>query len=299
VLGRKVTRLTGRLLARRGLELVPRGAPGPGAGAGSPGGHACPAGGPALSLPRGYFEERPFEDIIDYNGAAALRLLDEVFPLYADEYNAFPREPAGSGFYLKNEFFGPVDAEVLYCMVRHHRPREVVEVGSGYSSLVARMALDVNRPEPGRLTCIDPSPRADVASAADVQVLEPVERAGGRPFSGLGAGDILFVDSSHVVETGGDLNFIFFEVLPSLPPGVLIHFHDICLPRDYLYDWVVTEGRGYTEQYLLLAFLAGNSGYEVVWPGLYMMLTFPERVMEVFPSCNNVTAPVSFWMRKT
>lgn len=276
------------MLARRGLALAPRGS-----------GDTPARFLPAVALPQGYFEEKPFEGLIEYERAEALRMLADVFPLYAGEYNSFPREPAGDGrFYLHNEFFGPVDAEVLYCLVRHLQPRTIIEVGSGYSSLLVRMALEKNGPAAGRLTCIDPSPRADVAAAADVQVLKPVEQVDVDTFAVLSSDDILFVDSSHVVTTGGDLNFIFFQVLPALAPGVLVHFHDICLPRDYLYEWVVSEKRGYTEQYLLLALLSGNGEYEVLWPGLHMMLAYPERVVEAFPSCTDVTAPVSFWMRK-
>lgn len=288
VLKKAAFHLADRLLARRGLVLAPRGS-----------GDTPARFLPAAALPRGYFEDKPFEGLIEYERAETLRMFTDIFPLYAGEYNSFPREPAGDGrFYLHNEFFGPVDAEVLYCLVRHLKPRTVIEVGSGYSSLLVRMALEKNCPSPGRLTCIDPSPRADVAAAADEHVQKPVEQVDVDIFAGLSPGDFLFVDSSHVVTTGGDLNHIFFKVLPTLAPGVLVHFHDICLPRDYLYDWVVTEGRSYTEQYLLLAFLSGNGEYEVLWPALHMMLAYPERVMEAFPSCTDVTAPVSFWMRK-
>lgn len=252
-------------------------------------------------LPRDYYEEMPFDGLIDYNEGAALDILKNTFPAYATEYRSFPREPSGEpgAFYLDNDFFGPVDAEVLYCMVRHFKPGRIVEVGSGYSTLVMRMALDENRTAGSRLICIDPSPRASIEEAADHIINRPVEQAGIDAFRELGDDDFLFVDSSHTVGTGGDLNFIFFQVLPLLRPGVLIHFHDICLPRDYLYEWVVTEGRHYTEQYLLLAFLMNNREYHVLWPGLYMMLKHPAEILEAFPSCDHVTAPVSFWIEKS
>ena len=280
------SRLLSRVLERRGLAIVSKS-------------DATDRPGPADRLPAGYFEERPFDDLVDYGEERALELLRVVFPAYRGEYESFPREPSGDGaFHLCNDFFGPVDAEVLYCMVRNLAPREVVEVGSGFSSLLVRMALDANPRPAGRLTCIDPDPRAAISAAADTALRSPVETLEAGIFSRLGEGDILFVDSSHVLATGGDLNFIFFEVLPLLQPGAIVHFHDICLPRDYLREWVLKERRGYTEQYLLLAFLVGNDDYEVVWPGLYMMLEHPREIMDAFPSCTSTTAPVSFWLRK-
>ena len=110
-------------------------------------------------LPSSYFDERPYEGLIEYNGEGALALMRDAFMTYADEYNALPRTDTGdrSKFHLENEFFASVDAEALYCIVRHFKPRRVVEVGSGFSSLLTRIALDRNGGD-SRLTCIDPPP---------------------------------------------------------------------------------------------------------------------------------------------
>ena len=271
-----------RLFARRGLVLV----------------KATSLPQPP-DLPSSYFDERPYEGLIEYNGEGALALMRDAFMTYADEYNALPRTDTGdrSKFHLENEFFASVDAEALYCIVRHFKPRRVVEVGSGFSSLLTRIALDRNGGD-SRLTCIDPAPQAEVAGAADEVLLKRVERVGLERFDGLERNDVLFVDSSHILRTGGDLDHIFFKVMPRLERGVLIHFHDIFLPKDYFEDWVMNKNWGFTEQYLLLAFLMGNSGYEVVWPGQYMILNHPDEVLSAFPSCTEDTAPGSFWIRK-
>ncbi|HEY5494397.1 MAG TPA: class I SAM-dependent methyltransferase [Candidatus Anoxymicrobiaceae bacterium] len=279
---RTIYLILNRVFARRGLVLV----------------KAAALAQPP-DLPASYFEEKPYEGLIDYNGEKALALLREVFITYADEYNALPRTDTGdrSRFHLDNEFFASVDAEVLYCMVRHFKPRRVVEVGSGYSSLLTRLALDRNGSE-SRLICIDPAPQAEVTGAADEVLLKRIERVGLEPFDDLEQNDVLFVDSSHILRTGGDLDHIFFKVMPRLKSGVLVHFHDIFLPKDYFADWVMIKNWGFTEQYLLLAFLMGNSDYEVVWPAQYMILNYPDDILSAFPSCNQETAPGSFWIRK-
>lgn len=250
-------------------------------------------------LANGYFEEQRFKELIDYDPGGALKLLETVFPLYRDEYLSFPLTTGDSkgDFFLNNGFFESVDAEVLYCIVRHYRPRKVIEVGSGYSSLLIRKALDQN-PQEGSLLSIDPNPTTEISGRPDSHLQVPVEKVKIEQFEALGEGDILFVDASHWVKTGGDVNFVFFEVLPALKAGVFVHFHDIFLPREYPDVWVLEEKRGYTEQYLLLAFLVGNSAYRVVWPGMYMRLNHYGALKAAFPSCGEETAPGSFWIRK-
>jgi len=232
---------------------------------------------------------------VDLGEAAAMQLLRTVFPAYRAEYERFPRQPSPSaGFYLDNGYFEAVDAEVLYCMVRHFRPRTVVEVGSGFSTLVTRLALQANGGE-GRLVAIDPEPRTSIVGAIGEHIRSPVQAVDPSVFAELGENDILFVDSSHVVCTGGDVNFLIFDVLPRLRPGVLVHVHDVFLPYEYPARWIAA---GNTEQYLLLAFLAYNRAFEVIWPGHYMRMRHPPEVMAAFPSCSEVTHPGSFWLRR-
>ena len=111
--------------------------------------------------------------------------------------------------------------------------------------------------------------------------------------------DILFIDSSHVLRIGGDVQYEYLEILPRLARGVIVHSHDIFLPAEYPRHWVLEEHKFWTEQYLLQAFLAFNDSFEVLWAGSYMHLKHPEKLEEAFSSYKRErTLPGSFWMRK-
>jgi predicted O-methyltransferase YrrM len=164
------------------------------------------------------------------------------------------------------EMFSRLDAWVLQAMLRHLRPRAMVEVGCGWSSLVSarvnREYLDGSL----RLTCIEPYPPEFLAGGvAGISGLIParVEQTPLDPFLELGDGDVVFIDTSHTVKTGGDVVFLFEEVIPRLAPGVVVHIHDMFMPWDYPIDWVLS-GRAWNEQYLVRAFLSFNSTFRIL-----------------------------------
>lgn len=118
-------------------------------------------------------------------------------------------------------------------------------------------------------------------------------------FKELGENDILFIDSSHVLKIGSDVQYEYNEILPRLNKGVLIHVHDIFLPLEYPETWVRQSHRFWTEQYLLQAFLAYNSAFKVLWAGHYMHWKYPDLLEKAFRTYNReITGPGSFWMRK-
>lgn len=118
-------------------------------------------------------------------------------------------------------------------------------------------------------------------------------------FEALGENDILFIESSHVLRIGSDVQYEFLEILPRLRPGVLVHVHDVFLPVEYLRRWVMEERRFWNEQYLLQAFLAFNSAFQVVWGGAYMSLRNPDALRSAFPRHDlRNTSPGSFWIRR-
>jgi hypothetical protein len=211
-------------------------------------------------------------------------------------------------FHLNNGLFGGTDALVAYCMIRHIQPRLIIEVGSGFSSLVA--AETIARNGSSELICIEPFPREFVRKGfPGLQSLieERVQDINLEFFSQLESGDILFIDSSHTVKIGGDVNYLFLEVLPRLKPGVIVHVHDIFLPFEYRRDWVLDEFRFWSEQYLLQAFLTFNSEFEVVMANRYLAHRYREDLKTAFPNLENVKPalpnPVkwgggSFWMRR-
>jgi predicted O-methyltransferase YrrM len=182
-----------------------------------------------------------------------------------------------------NPFFAGGDAEAAYAMVKDLRPRRVIEIGSGHSTHIMRRAasdagLDLH------ITCIDPLPRREIESVADIvdrrSVLEtdPAELA-----AGLAADDVLFIDGSHYAFNGTDAPFLLLEVLPLLRSGVVVHVHDIMLP--YEYD-ALFSARNYNEQYLLAGLLLGGSGWEPMLPVYWLS------------RAGRMAHGASFWMRR-
>jgi Methyltransferase domain len=231
---------------------------------------------------------------IDMNDSMQLELLRSHFTKLRDEYNNFPVEPPPG---QKRPFRG-VDSLVAYCMVRHFEPRSIVEVGSGWSSLVLGQAAAKN--DNSVLSCIDPFPSNFVRKgipALRSLVEKKVQDIDLEFFTQLDSGDILFIDSSHAVKIGGDVNYLFLEVLPRLKPGVIVHVHDIFLPFEYRRDWVVDEFRFWTEQYLLQAFLAFNSEFEVLLANSYLNHYHQQDLKAAFPGLSS-WAGGSFWMRR-
>lgn len=237
---------------------------------------------------------------IDLNDAVQLDLLRNCFPKFRDEYSNFPTlapaEPPQ--FYFDNGRFGGTDALAAYCMVRHFRPRTIIEIGSGFSSLISGQAAMRNGGP--ALVCVEPFPLGFVARGFPGlrSLMEKrVEDLELDFFDQLEADDFLFIDSSHTVKIGGDVNYLFLEVLPRLKPGVIVHVHDIPLPFQYRREWVLDEFRFWTEQYLLQAFLTYNSQFEVLLANSYLAHRYLDDLKTTFP-----TSPWwgggSFWMRR-
>ena len=245
--------------------------------------------------------DRPGELVgLDMNDAVQLDLLRNCFPKFREEYEQFPvtatEQP--DQFYFDNGRFGGTDALVTYCMVRHFKPRNIFEIGSGYSSLISGQAAAKNGG--AALVCVEPFPLDFLVKGFPglrSLIEKKVEDVGLDFFAQLQSGDILFIDSSHTVKIGGDVNYLFLEVLPRLNPGVIVHVHDILFPFDYRRDWVMDEFRFWTEQYLLQAFLTFNSEFEVLICNSYLGYRYMEDFKATFP-----TSPWwgggSFWMRR-
>jgi Methyltransferase domain len=245
--------------------------------------------------------DRPSELVgIDMNDAMQLDLLRNHFPRFRSEYDQFPAEPTGEPiqFHHNNGLFDGTDALVAYCMIRHFQPRLIIEVGSGFSSLISAEAIAKNKNS--ALICIEPFPRQflrDGFPGLRSLIEKKVQDIDLEFFSQLREGDILFIDSSHTVKIAGDVNYLFLEVLPRLKPGVIVHVHDIFLPFDYRRDWVMDELRFWTEQYLLQAFLSFNSEFEVLIANAYLGHRYMEDLKTAFPN-SPWWGGGSFWMRR-
>jgi Methyltransferase domain len=232
---------------------------------------------------------------IDMNQSTQLDLLQNHFPRFRDEYKNFPAELSPAH---RTPFRG-TDVLVAYCMVRHFKPRRIIEVGSGFSSLVLAQAAAKNKNS--SLICIDPFPgeplRKGSIPALQSLIETKIQDLDVEFFSQLESGDILFIDSSHTVKIGGDVNYLFLEVLPRLNPGVIVHVHDVFLPFEYRPDWVLNELRFWTEQYLLQAFLTFNSQFEVLLANYYLSRYHKEHLRTAFPDLPRWIGG-SFWMRR-
>ncbi|WP_112662826.1 class I SAM-dependent methyltransferase [Microvirga flavescens] len=242
---------------------------------------------------------------IDMNDSGQLELLGKL-EQYKQEYIQFNNNaPNNEGrFFFKNGVFEKVDAEVLYCMIRLLKPKRVVEIGSGFSTLLSAAATAANNAEgiSTELIAIEPYPNDILLNSLPTRttlIREPVEKVPLSLFTELGENDIVFIDSTHVIRCGNDVDYEYFEILPRLKPGVVIHVHDIFLPLPYPSNWLKDEHIFWNEQYLLAAFLAFNDKFKVLWGGCHMHLNHPERLKSAFPGYSPTEhLPGSFWMKR-
>jgi len=216
----------------------------------------------------------------------------------------FPRvlpHGAPAAYFIDNGQFAEFDARMLVGVLRHYAPRRFIEVGSGFSTLVTSSVVSTHLAGATRITAIEPFPRPFLGELGNVELIErKVQDVELRVFEELEAGDVLFIDSSHVSKTGSDVNYLFFEVLPRLRPGVLIHIHDIWLPLEYPQEWVLTEARSWNEQYVLRALLTGSNTYQIELAGMYLCQFEKALLRETLgESVDGMGVGSGIWIRKT
>ena len=215
----------------------------------------------------------------------------------------WPSQPApDKRYYLDNQYFCIGDALVLFGLLRKFSPARIIEVGCGFSSA---LMLDIDERflnSPVEFTFIEPEPdrlRSLIrqSEAGQLHILNvPVQEISEAIFMELDRADILFIDSSHVTKIGSDVNYLMFEILPRLLPGVLVHFHDIFWPFEYPLDWIM-EGRAWNEAYILRAFLEYNDTFEILLFNSFLGASFPEFMGEQLPGFLENTGG-SLWLRK-
>jgi len=222
----------------------------------------------------------------------------------------FPTDPK-TGSLEWADSYGSVDTAALYAMIRHLRPRRYIEVGCGYSTRASTAAIRKNQSEghPCEAVFIEPFPAAyfQRENLPGEFVQERIENVPMERFKALQAGDVLFIDTSHIVKVQSDVVFELLEVLPSLAPGVFVHVHDIFTPYDYPVDWVASKGprRGgnsaVNEQYALECLLSGGSNWEVVLPLYLLWKEARPSLAQLFagaPTTPDTDRPAAVWLRR-
>jgi predicted O-methyltransferase YrrM len=256
-------------------------------------------------LPADIWERRSTLGGVELGVDRAMTLVETELAPFVAELDVPAEGPAPPGeFFLRNQNYESVDAELLYAIVRARKPRRVLELGSGYTTLLIGDACRRNA-EDGTATehvAYDPYPRAQILGEApppptrleSVSATEvPLDM-----FRELQAGDLLFVDTTHTVKLGSDVNYIVLDVLPVLASGVIVHFHDVFLPWEYPRAWFETMQYYWAEQYLLQAFLAFNDTFEVLLPAQALAREQADRLGAVVPSFTPEVRPGAIWLTR-
>jgi hypothetical protein len=204
-------------------------------------------------------------------------------------------------FSLNNPAFGEGDSDLWFHVVRHFKPRRIIEIGSGHSTLMARRAIERSRSlDPAyscEHICIEPYEMPWLEKVATV-IRKRVEEIDTAFFDSLAANDILFIDSSHMIRPQGDVLKEFLEIVPSLASGVIVHVHDIFTPRDYPAGWLRDKMLFWNEQYLLEAFLSFNSAFQVLLGANMLKHERYEALKAKCPSVTPTSEPGSFYFQR-
>jgi hypothetical protein len=237
---------------------------------------------------------------IDFHKERQREFIDGALRQWLPVYRSrFGRPPSDTQFSHDNPAFSWLDSPTLFTMLNQHRPKRVIEVGSGHSSMLTAETNTAFLSSSVELSCIEPYPKPWLYGLTGMSRLieSRVQTVPLDIFAQLDRGDFLFIDSSHVSKTGSDVNHLIFNVLPILKAGVLVHFHDIFLPSEYPKKWVVDHGRSWNEQYVVRALLMGSNLFEVEFGCAYAFANFPDLLKDVLQE--GPYGGGSLWIRKT
>ena len=238
---------------------------------------------------------------IDWNVSEQLNILESF--CFNEELKDVTRLKVNDRlFYIENGSFEGGDAEYFYNLIRLKKPARIFEIGSGNSTLMARKAIKANHEENPNYQCkhfcIEPYEMPWLEAVGVDVIRQKVEDLDISAFAELVEGDILFIDSSHIIRPQGDVLFEYLELLPSLNRGVIVHLHDIMSPKDYRKEWIVDQVRFWNEQYLLEAFLTHNRDWKIVGALNYLQHNYFEKLQEKCPFLTQDREPGSFYIEK-
>jgi len=238
-----------------------------------------------------------FADLMRAGDERTAALLREMGPALAPLAALSEEETDPSLPYWSNPWLPPLDGATLYGLIATRRPSLYMEVGSGFSTKFARLAIRDHGLDT-RIVSIDPQPRAEVDALCDEVVRSPYEDIDLDLLDRLGPGDMLFVDNSHRAFTNSDVTVFFTESLPYLRPGVVYGLHDIFIPHDYPDEW---NDRFYAEQYLLMSYLAGGAAGDELLLGTHHVASSPhllEQLVPFLPPTGSQLVGGGLWLTK-
>jgi hypothetical protein len=253
-------------------------------------------------LPKDHFSKiYDLKHLFPFEDSELLKTLQSLSE-YTPELKLVPKAVLNDSqgiYYFDNGQFGSFDATVYYGLIRKIKPSRIVEVGAGFSTLLAKQAAKANKNNT-KIQCIEPYPRGFLKSDKDIELIQlPVQEVPIEIFSSLKENDILFIDNTHVSKIGSDVNDIFFRILPAVPSGVFVHLHDIFLPNEYPESWVRDLKLFWNEQYMLLAYLSHNKDYRPVMFNAYLSSKYPTECTGALPVAQtNPVGGSSFWMKR-
>jgi predicted O-methyltransferase YrrM len=238
---------------------------------------------------------------IDFNIEEQLTILSKFN--FNSELIKFPLDKTNqTEFYYNHTSYKSGDAEYLYNIIRYFKPRRIIEIGCGNSTLMIANALKFNKIENSEYTCnhicVEPFEQSWLEKINVELIRDKVENLDISFFQKLGNNDILFIDSSHIIRPQGDVLFEYLEILPALNSGVIVHVHDVFTPKDYLDNWIYDDHLLWNEQYLFEAFMTYNSEFKVIGALNWLSHNHREELAEKCPVFANQPdrEPGAFWI---
>ena len=238
---------------------------------------------------------------IEFNDEKQLSLCEELAE-FAPEIYGLPKDVLDPE---ENKSFLDMDLEFLYCMIRLCKPKQFIEIGGGWTSLIAMHALAHNRKEGVncRHILIEPYPRpyfVEHASfeLADEFIKRPIQEVSLDYFKTMSANDIVFIDTSHIMKYGSDVNYLYFHIIPLIGSGCYVHIHDIFIPSDYPEYWIIQNDMFYSEQYLVMAFIMYNHDFQITLAAQYLSQKYHGKLESLFTRFEPNFSPGSLWLQR-
>ena len=226
---------------------------------------------------------------IDWNIKEQLNFLEHTIPEYRGEF--IP---------TKNTGLTLVDSFILYTLIRKKKPKFMVEIGGGETTMISLQAIQKNRDEGFncKFTCIEPYPSEKLKNIKFDQFELIEKKVQDVDIDAMKDADILFIDSSHVSKIGSDVNYEILELVPRLKKGTLIHWHDILIPKNYWKDWIMDGNQFWNESYMVHSFMLFNKSFKIIWASQYMSINYQIKIKDLLSFYEKHHRLTSFWIER-